>query len=306
MKSIQFDTSEIDLLFLLGVLGLIISLYFFNNYIVSKGLLTSFLFITLLFNKNKIFIFKIVKIFYFLFPLIAFCIDLPILFMNISNEIAAQTQSLSIHTYMPPQISIIDKIVRLFLQFKFIHFLGYDTNYFGAIFLVFFIYYESIFAFIYILLTASKANLLIAVVSLLLSKEKKISFLFYFLSALFVILFYKYVNFSESINMKLQTIDSFIEMLVNFDLKTFVFGNNQVINSTERTTGHTFFGGLARDGILYWIAIFFCYNSICRINSPRVSCVIFSLFILSLISLSVFLFVFPLVYSLASLEKRSK
>lgn len=289
----------------MGVLGLIISLYFFNNYIVAKGLLTSFLFITLLFNKNKIFIFKIVKIFYFLFPLIAFCIDLPILFMNISNEIAAQTQSHSIHTYMPPQISMIDKTVRLFLQFKFIHFLGYDTNYFGAIFLVFFIYYKSIFAFIYILLTASKANLLIALASLLLNKEKKISFLYYFLSALFVILFYKYFNFSESINMKLQTIESFIEMLEHFDLNTFIFGNNQVSNSTL-TTGHTFFGGLARDGILYWIAIFFCYNSICRINSSRVSSVIFSLFILSLISLSLFLFLFPLVYSLASLEKGSK
>jgi len=300
MKNIQLDTREKDLLLLLGVLGLIISLYFFNNYIVAKGLLISFFFTALLFNKNKIFVLRITKILYIFIPLLGFCIDLPILFKNISNEIAAQ---MSPDPFV--EISLIDKIVRFYLQFKFIHFLGYDTNYFGAIFLVFFIYYRSIFAFIFILLTASKANLLIALTSFLFKKEKKISFLYYLLSALIVILFYRYFNFSESINMKLETIDSFIMLLAHFDPNIFLFGNNQ-ITTTNITTGHTFYGGIARDGVLYWIAIFFCYRSICRINSTQISTVIFSLFILSLISLSPFLFLFPLVYSLAALEKRFK
>jgi hypothetical protein len=299
MKNIQLDTREKDLLLLLGALGLIISLYFFNNYIVAKGLLVNFFFTALLFNKNKIFVLRITKILYIFIPLLAFCIDLPILFENISNEIIAQMFPCEY-----AEKSLIDKIVSFYLQFKFIHFLGYDTNYFGAIFLVFFIYYRSIFAFIFILLTASKANLLIALTSFLFKKEKKISFLFYLLSALIVILFYRFFNFSESINMKLETIDSFIKMLTYFDLNVFIFGNNQISN-TSLTTGHTFFGGLARDGVLYWIAIFFCYRSICRINSAQISTVIFSLFILSLISLSVFLFLFPLVYSLAALEKES-
>lgn len=297
MKDIQFDNSEKDLLLLLCVLGLIISLYFSYNYIVAKGLLTSFFFITLLFNKHKILILKLIKVLYFFIPLLAFSIDLPILFGNIANEIISQN--------LDNTLSLTDKIIGFYLQFKFIHFFGYDTNYLGAIFLVFFIYGRSIFAFIFILLTASKANLLIGLSSLLLKKNKIISFIYYFLSALIVILFYKYVNFSDSINMKLETIDSFIKMLVHFDLNTFLFGNNHVSNTTK-TTGHTFYGGLARDGILYWIAIFFCYRTICRINSARVSTVIFSLFILSLISLSLFLFLFPLVYSLAELEKVSK
>jgi len=297
MKKIQLDTREKDLLLLLGALGLIISLYFFNNYIVAKGLLINFFFTALLFNKNKIFVLRITKILYIFIPLLGFCIDLPILFGNISNEIIAQM-------FPVAEKSLIDKIISFYLQFKFIHFLGYDTNYFGAIFLVFFIYYRSIFAFIFILLTASKANLLIALTSFLFKKEKKISFLFYLLSALIVILFYRYFNFSESINMKLETIDSFVKMLTHFDPNVFIFGNNRISN-TSLTTGHTLFGGLARDGVLYWIAIFFCYRSICRFNSTRSSLIIFSLFILSLTSLSPFLFLFPLVYSLAALEKES-
>jgi len=299
MKNIQFDAREKDLLFLLGILGLIISLYFFNNYIVARGLLTSFFFIALLFNKNKIVILKTCKILYVFIPLLAFCINLPILYLNIIQYFN--------HALLPYTVitrSLFDQILGFYYCFKFIHFLGYDSNYYGAIFLVFFIFYRSIFSFMYILLTASKANLMIALAGYLYKKEKKISFFYYFLCALFVILFYKYFNFSESINMKVQTIVSFTKMFTRFDLNAFIFGNNQISNSFL-TTGHTFYGGLARDGFLYWIAIFFCYRSICRFNSTRSSLIIFSLFILSLTSLSPFLFLFPLVYSLTALEKES-
>ena len=268
------------------------TMYFFWGEFTPKGLVICSIYFLLLFIffTYRFYIFVLTKYLYFSFGLLAVFFPLPILFKNLS-AIDFSGDSL---------------LWQVFNAFKYIHFFNYDSNYIGAIFLVLFIYTPSILCFFFILFTVSRANIAVAVLIYFINIKRFFVWQTYLLSAFLCWFFYTYsTDLGIALAQKKQTIESFNYFISNFDLDLFFFGNHLKPTNTK-TVGHTIYGSIAKDGILYWIVVFLCYKKICQYKTLKTSKVVYSLFLLSLVSLSLFIFVLPLVFSLSEINKNYK
>lgn len=217
--------------------------------------------------------------------------------------------------------------------FKQISTFSIDINYVSLVFLLSFLFKPSYSGFALILLCASRASI---VVSLFLYCAKfvfprilKTRTLIIIFISLLVFSFVGIQSFidnfafsNSSLNQglnqdlisqrsfvyKLLTYQSFAQSLSSENLGVILFGNGSTFDSSTLTiTGHTLFGVIAKNGLLYIICSVIVLYLACDMCSLDSKILFIGVVLVSLVSMTAFFFVTPLCYSYSCLcrEKRT-
>ena len=189
-------------------------------------------------------------------------------------------------------------------SFKQVTFAGYDANYMGLIIVVLSMYYAKPLLFALSFLTGSRTPIVSAVIAYIGSKIVNLKtnwvYLFFFILVFFIYISFDY-TFFRSAAMKQETVLNLIANVKSGDLNIILFGNGIDFAPGLNTTGHTLYGVAAKNGISYALFSLLIVLRLRTKFSNRINNIIFMIFLCSLISLTAFNFIFPLVYALRRL-----
>ena len=189
-------------------------------------------------------------------------------------------------------------------SFKQLTFAGYDANYFGLIIVVLSMYYAKILLFLLSFLTGSRTPIISAIVAYIGSKIVNLKSIWVYL-LFFIFIFSIYISFDytffKSAAMKQETVLNLIENFKSGNLSIILFGNGINFAPGLNTTGHTLYGVAAKNGIPYALLSFLIVFKLRTKFSNKINNIIFMIYLCSLISLTAFNFIFPLVYALRRL-----
>lgn len=276
-------------------------LLLFTNWVVCFGPNTSFkgatlsLIVFLLCNissRTRLLFYNLIVIVYALFAIWFTLISLPpaintLSILGLSNVI--QNWELLIYSFKQKSI------------------LGYDANYIGLIFIIFAVYYSRPILFLTAFLTGSRTPIGSYIVTKLLVRIFYVRSLIFYTSFFFIILLiYTNVNFDFFISarMKQETVINFLNNIESGNIKLILFGNGIDFAPGLNTTGHTLYGVAAKNGILYALFSLLILLKLRSNGNSKVNQMVFIVYLSSLISLTAFNFVFPLIYALSGLIKR--